>query len=77
MACFWFVWNERGTGGIHKNHSWSFDLSFWSRNPFEIGPFSAGCIAPREPCGSSIGSSETLATMPTCSIAIKSMKKPS
>jgi len=75
MACFWCVWKERGIGGIRKNRSWNYDLSFWSRSPSKTGPFSAGCIAPSGPSGGSIGFFETLATMPTCSIAIKSMKK--
>jgi hypothetical protein len=77
MACFWFVWNERRIGGIPKNYSWSSELSFWSRSPLKAGPFSAGCIARRGRCGDSIGFFETLATMPTCSIAIKLMKRPS
>ena len=76
MAYFWFVWKVRRIGGIPKNHSWSSDLSFWSRSLFKAGLFSAGSIAPRRRCGSSIGFFETLATMPTCSTAIKSMKRP-
>jgi hypothetical protein len=74
MAYFSFEWKERGIGGIHKNRSWNSDLLFWSHTPTKHGPFSAGYIAPREPCGSSIGFFETSLTTRTCSIAIKSMK---
>jgi hypothetical protein len=75
MACSWFGWKERGIGGIRKNHSWSSDLSSWNRSPSKAGLFSAGYIARREPSGSSTGFFEILATTPTCSIAIKSMKR--
>ncbi len=44
--------------------------------PFQDRSFSVGCIAPKEPYGSSIGFFETSATMPTCSTAIKWMKRP-
>jgi hypothetical protein len=77
MACFWFEWKEHGIGGIRRSHSWSFDLSFWSRKPSRIGLFSVDFTAPKEPCGGSIGSFEILATMPIYSIAIRSMKRPS
>jgi hypothetical protein len=75
MARFWFVWTERGIGSIHKNHSWNSDLSFWSRSPSKTGPFSVGCIARRERCLSCIGFFETSAMTPTCSTAIKWMKR--
>jgi hypothetical protein len=75
MVCFWFVWKERAFGGIRKNHSWSLDLSFWSRSPSKTDPFSADCITPREPCGNSIGFFAISAMTPTCSTAIKSMKR--
>jgi hypothetical protein len=75
MACFWFVWKERGIGGIHKNHSWSYDSLFWNRSPSKADLFLADCTAPKEPCGGCIGFFETLAMMPTCSIAIMWMKR--
>jgi len=65
---------ELGIGGIHKNHSWSLDLSFGAQS-FQDRSFSVGCIARRELCGGSIGFFVILATMPTCSIAIKWMKR--
>ncbi len=49
MACFWFVWKEHGTGGIHKNHSWSSDLSFWSRSPSKTGPFQSAVLHRKSP----------------------------
>ena len=39
MACSWFVWKEHRIGGIPKNHSWSSDLSFWSRSPLKSRSF--------------------------------------
>ena len=39
MVCFWSVWNERGIGGIHKNHSRNSDSLFWSRSPSKTGLF--------------------------------------
>jgi hypothetical protein len=75
MACFWCVWSERPIDGTRKSLSWSSAWSFWSRTPSRTVLFSAGCIAPKEPYGSSIGFFETLAMTLTCLIEIKSMKE--
>jgi hypothetical protein len=71
MACFWFVWTEHGIGDIHKNRSWSSDLSCWSHGPRPTDPLSAGYIALKKPSGSCIGFFEILAMTPTCFIKIK------